>query len=379
VNATAGHRPAFEGHQVGARAERSHDPMHGPKATRAADPTLLDGLSRYARPNLGRTLLSLATSIVPFAILWVLMYFALQVSYLLVLVLAVPTAGFVLRTYILFHDCAHGSLLRGRRANARLGAVLGLIVFTPFARWRHDHALHHATAGDLDRRGSGDIHTLTVSEYNARSWRARLQYRLFRNPVVMFGLGSIYGMLLAPRWVHRSARRQIKRSVWGTNLALAIMIGGLCWLVGWRALVLIEAPLVLLAGAAGIWLFYVQHQFDSTYWQHSDEWSYTDAALRGSSHLRLPKVLQFFTGNIGLHHVHHLSTKIPNYNLQRAHNEGSVFRNVPAVSLWVALRAMRLKLWDEDGARLVSWKEHRRGRSRSATNVRTPPIPSTMT
>jgi omega-6 fatty acid desaturase (delta-12 desaturase) len=293
------------------------------------------------------------------------MYFALHVSYLLVLVLAVPTAGFVLRTYILFHDCAHGSLLRGRRANARLGAVLGLMVFTPFARWRHEHALHHATAGNIDRRGTGDICTLTVSEYDARSWRARLAYRLLRNPVVLFGLGPIYGMLLAPRWIRPSARGQIQRSVWGTNLALLVVIGGLCWLLGWRAFVLVDAPIVALAGAAGIWLFYVQHQFDHTYWQHSPEWSYTDAALRGSSYLRLPKVLQFFTGSIGLHHVHHLSTKIPSYNLQRAHDGGSIFGNVSAISLWDGLRAVRLKLWDADAARLVTWKEHRREGSRS--------------
>ena len=195
------------------------------------------------------------------------MYLALDVSYLLVLALAVLTAGFLLRTFILFHDCTHGSLLRGRRANARLGAVLGMMVFTPFARWRHDHTLHHATAGDLDRRGAGDIHTLTVSEYNAKSWRGRLAYRMFRNPVVMFGIGPLWGMMIAPRWIRPSARRQIRRSTWGTNLALAIVIGGLCWLVGWRAFVLIDAPIFALAGAAGIWLFYVQHQFDHTYWQ----------------------------------------------------------------------------------------------------------------
>jgi omega-6 fatty acid desaturase (delta-12 desaturase) len=348
--------------------------MYESKELRPEDASWHERVSLYARPHIGRSLLALATSVVPLLGLWVLMYLALHVSYLLVLVLAVPTAGFVVRTYILFHDCAHGSLLRGRRANAWLGAVLALIVFTPFARWRHDHALHHATAGDLDRRGVGDVPTLTVGEYNARSCRARLTYRLLRNPVVMFGLGPIYGMLLAPRWIRRSDRRQIQRSVWGTNLALALVIGGLCWLVGWRAFVLVEAPLVALAGGTGIWLFYVQHQFDHTYWQHSREWTYKDAALRGSSYLRLPKVLQFFTGNIGLHHVHHFSTKIPNYNLQRAHDDVSIFRNVPALSLWDGLRAVRLKLWDEDAARLVTWKEYRRGRSRSefAGNARQP-------
>jgi omega-6 fatty acid desaturase (delta-12 desaturase) len=314
-------------------------------------------VDRYARPDLGRTLLALTTSVVPFIGLWALMYLALSVSYLLVLALAVPTAGFLLRTYILFHDCAHGSLLKGRRANQCLGVVLALIVFTPFARWRQDHTGHHATGSNLDRRGTGDVPTLTVAEYNARSRGARLGYRLFRNPLVMFGMGPIYGMLLEPRWVGRSARPRVQRSTWGTDLALALMVGGLCWLLGWRDFVLVEAPLVVLAGGAGIWLFYVQHQFEATYWRRSPEWSYEDAALRGSSYLRLPKVLQFFTGSIGLHHVHHLSPKIPSYNLQRAHDESPIFHSVPQLSLWQGLQAVRLKLWDEDAGRLVTWAE----------------------
>jgi omega-6 fatty acid desaturase (delta-12 desaturase) len=298
------------------------------------------------------------------------MYLALQVSYLLALVLAVPTAGFLLRTYILFHDCTHSSFLPGRRANAYLGAVLALIVFTPFARWRHEHAVHHATGSDLDRRGVGDVPTLTVAEYNAKSWGGRLGYRLFRNPMIMFGLGPIFAMLLEPRWISRSARPRIKRSVWATNLALVVVVGGLCWLIGWRDFVLVEAPLVPLAGGVGIWLFYVQHQFEDTYWRRSQDWSYTDAALRGSSYLRLPKVLQFFTGNIGLHHVHHLNPKIPNYNLQRAHDENPIFHDVPTVSFWDGLRATRLKLWDEDAVRLVTWAQSRRGGSPSECSAR---------
>jgi omega-6 fatty acid desaturase (delta-12 desaturase) len=225
--------------------------------------------------------------------------------------------------------------------------------------------VHHATAGDLDRRFIGDVPTYTVAEYEAWSWPTRLGYRLIRNPAVMFGLGPIYAMLLEPRWANPSGTRRIRRNVWATNLALVLVVGGLCWLLGWRDFVLVEAPFLPLAGGAGIWLFYVQHQFDHTYWQRSPEWSYEDAGLRGSSYLKLPKILQFFTGNIGLHHVHHLSTKIPNYNLQRAHDEGSIFHSVPAVSLWDGLRATRLKLWDEDAARMVTWREVRRGRTRS--------------
>jgi omega-6 fatty acid desaturase (delta-12 desaturase) len=308
---------------------------------------------------MGRSLFAFATSVLPFFGLWALMYFSLDVSYLLVLALAIPATGFLLRTYILFHDCAHGSLLPGRRANAWVGAVLGLLVFTPFARWRYEHAVHHATAGDLDRRFIGDVPTYTVAEYRAWSWPKRLGYRLFRNPVVMFGLGPIYAMLLEPRWAYPSAAPRIKRSVWATNLVLASVIGGLCWLIGWRAFLAVEAPFVWLAGGTGIWLFYVQHQFDHTYWQHSPDWSYHDAALRGSSYLRLPKVLQFFTGSIGLHHVHHLNPKIPSYHLQRAHDTTPIFHHVPSVSLADGLRATRLKLWDENTTRLVSWPQLR--------------------
>jgi acyl-lipid omega-6 desaturase (Delta-12 desaturase) len=242
-----------------------------------------------------------------------------------------------------------------------------LLVYSPFHSWRHSHAVHHATAGDLDRRGVGDVLTLTVAEYKASRWRSRFAYRLFRNPLVMFGLGPIYAMVLQPRLVSRSARPRIRRSVIGTNMALAVLVAALCWLVGWREYLLVQWPTALLAGAAGVWLFYVQHQFEDTYWQSSDDWSYADAALRGSSYLRLPKVLQFFTGNIGLHHVHHLSTRIPNYNLGRAHDENPIFHDVPTLSLWDGLRAVRLKLWDEDRGRLVTFREAGRlGRSPSA-------------
>jgi acyl-lipid omega-6 desaturase (Delta-12 desaturase) len=328
---------------------------------RREPPFWRDALAPYAQPHLRRSMLDIATSVLPYLVLSVLMYLALEVSYLLVLALALPAAGFLLRTFIIFHDCAHGSFLSSRRANAWLGAICGLLVFTPFQRWRHEHAVHHATAGDLDRRGVGDIHTLTVAEYQALPWRQRLGYRLFRNPVVMFGIGPLYAMILAPRWVPRSSRARIRRSVIATDLALAALIGTFCWLVGWREYLLVQMPTVLLASTAGVWMFYVQHQFEDTYWQSSVGWSYADAALRGSSYLKLPRILQFFTGSIGLHHVHHLSACIPNYNLQRAHDENPIFHDVPTLSLWDGLRAVRFKLWDEDGRRLVTFAEARAG------------------
>jgi omega-6 fatty acid desaturase (delta-12 desaturase) len=298
--------------------------------------------------------------VVPYLALSYLMYLTLSVSYLLVLVIAVPASGFLLRTYILFHDCTHGSFLPSKRANAWLGTVLGLIVFSPFHSWRHNHAVHHATSGDLDRRGVGDVPTLTVAEYNALPWKKRLGYRLFRNPLVMFGVGPIWAMIVAPRFVPSSARPRIKRSIIATNVALVAIVGGLCWLIGWQAFLLVQLPTAWLAGSAGVFLFFVQHQFEDAYWESSDEWSYADAALQGSSYLKLPKVLQFFTGNIGVHHVHHLSARIPNYNLQRAHDANPIFHEVPTLSLWDGIRTVRLKLWDEDRGRLVTWAQARR-------------------
>ena len=326
-----------------------------------------DALAPYARPRIGRSLLDIGTSVMPYLALSVAMYFTLGVSYLLVLAIAVPAAGFLTRSFIVFHDCSHGSFLPSKRANLWLGTALGLLVYSPFLRWRHDHARHHASAGDLDRRGAGDVRTLTVVEYDALSGRGRLAYRLLRNPLVMFGIGPIVALLVGPRIVARDARPRMRRSVIGTNIALAVLVGTLCWLIGWRDFLLVQTPTVLLAGSVGIWLFYVQHQFEDAYWESTEGWSYAEAALRGSSYLKLPKVLQFFSGNIGLHHVHHLSARIPNYNLQRAHDENPIFHEVPILSLRAGLRAVRLKLWDEERGRLVTFAEARERARRSSS------------
>ncbi|HWE58067.1 MAG TPA: fatty acid desaturase [Solirubrobacteraceae bacterium] len=316
-------------------------------------------LGAYAKPRLGRSLLEIATSVVPYLGLSVAMYLTLGVSVLLTAALAVLAAGFLVRTFIVFHDCTHGSLMPSKRANAYVGSFTGLFVLSPFRRWRHDHAVHHATSGDLERRGVGDIITLTVPEYMARSWRSRLAYRVIRNPLVMFGLGPVIAMMVGPRLPTRAQRPRLRHSVIGTDVALAVVVGGLCWLIGWQDFLLIWAPSSMLAGSVGIWLFYVQHQFEEAYWQSACDWDYADAALRGSSYLKMPKVLQFFTGNIGLHHVHHLNARIPNYNLQRAHDENPVFHEVPTLSLWDGFQAVRLKLWDEDSGKLVTFAQAR--------------------
>ena len=316
-------------------------------------------LDEYAHSDLGRSLRSLSTSLLPFLVLWAAMFAVYDTSYWLVLLLAVPAAAFLNRTYIMFHDCVHGSRLSSRRGNAWPGTVLGLLVITPFARWRYEHLIHHATAGDLDRRFIGDVPMLTVAEYRAKPLYFRFGYRAYRNPLVMFGIGSIYSTIIMQRFPNPTARNRMHRSVWFTNLAVVAMVAALCFAFGWQTVLFVELPLVILAGSVGIWLFYVQHQFDDTYWERTEEWSYNDAAVRGSSHLALPKVLQFFSGNIGFHHVHHLNPKIPNYNLQRAHEEQPMFRPVPSLSFTDALRAVQLKVWDEESQRMVTWKQAR--------------------
>ncbi len=333
-------------------------------------PPWRDALAPYAKPSLRRGLLDIATSVVPYLALTVGIYATLGVAVPLTIALTILAAGFLVRVFVVFHDCAHGSLLPSRRANATLGTALGLLVLSPFVRWRHDHAVHHASAGDLDRRGVGDIVTLTVDEFAARSWRGRLGYRLLRNPVVMFGLGPILAMVIGPRIVARGARPRMRNSVLVTDAAIIVLVGGLCWLIGPQEFLLAWARAAMLAGSAGIWLFYVQHQFEDTYWQHNGEWSYADAALRGSSYLKLPRVLQFFTGNIGLHHVHHLNARIPNYHLQRAHESSPLFASVPTLNLRDGLQAVRLKLWDERSGRLVTFAHVRRGRPSATATPR---------
>lgn len=328
--------------------------------SQTAVPSYKEVLAPYSRPRLSRSVLDIVTAVVPYLAISVLAYQMLDVSVLLTLALAIPAAGFLVRVFILFHDCTHGSLFASRRANAWLGSVFGLFVLAPFVRWRHDHAVHHASSGDLERRGVGDVLTLTVAEYEARTPRGQLGYRLLRHPLVMFGLGPIFAMVIGPRIVARDARPRMRASVLRTDVALAVIVVSLSVWIGVGPFLLVWAPAALLAGSTGIWMFYVQHQFEDAYWVDNEQWNYADAALRGSSYLKLNPVLRFFTGNIGLHHVHHLNARIPNYNLKRAHDENPVFHSVPTLSVRDAMRAVTLKLWDEEHGRLITFAQARR-------------------
>ena len=318
-----------------------------------------DALAPHAQARTDRAAMQVATSLLPYLLLCATSYLTLGVSTVLTVLLVIPMAGFLVRTFVVFHDCAHGSLFPSRRANHRVGVVLGLFVLAPFRQWQHEHSVHHATSGDLDRRGVGDVDTLTVGEYSAMEVQ-RLGYRLFRNPVVMFGLGPIVAMMIIPRIPERTARPRQRRSVLLTDLTLAAAITLICLAIGWRDFLVIWAPGALLAGSAGVWLFYVQHQFEDAYWQRGDDWGYAEAALQGSTFLKLPRVLGFFTADIGLHHVHHLNPRVPNYNLRRAHDSHPIFADVPTITIWDGIRATRLKLWDEQSGKMLTFAQARR-------------------
>ncbi|HEY0280743.1 MAG TPA: fatty acid desaturase [Solirubrobacterales bacterium] len=333
-----------------------------------------DSVAGFERASVPRAILDLLTSAVAYFALMVVMYLLVGDHPWLVLALAIPTSGFLLRTFIVFHDCTHGSFMPTKRQNKWVGRITGLLVFQPYANWAHNHAVHHGTSGDLDRRGQGDVETLTVAEYQARGWKGRLAYRLFRSPVILFILGPLWSLMFGPRFWNKTMRPRQIHSVWLTNVALVVLIAATIAVVGPVDWLLVQMPAALLAGVYGVFLFYVQHQFEDAYWETGESWDYADAALKGSSHLKLPKVLQFFSGNIGLHHVHHLSAKIPNYNLQRAHDESPIFADVPVLTFAEGVRSLRLKLIDPDGRRLVTWREARQlTRTRPAVKPRLTP------
>ena len=315
-------------------------------------------VSRYQRSDVGRAITQLITTLVPLATVFYLMYRSLALPYWTTLLLALPAAGLLVRTFIIMHDCAHGSFLPSKRANSIIGWITGVLTLTPFGQWRHGHALHHASSGDLDRRGNGDVDTLTVQEYAALSRGGRLRYRLRRNPLVLFGIGPVHFVLTnrIPPSGDAASKRQ-RASVWSTNLGIVAVFAAVSLWIGWRAAFLIYTPAMYLAAAAGIWLFYVQHQFEGTYWQQHGEWDYATAAIRGSSYLKLPAVLHWFTGGIGLHHVHHLGPRIPNYALKQCHEENPLFHDVTVITLTESVRTLRLTLWDESRQRLVGFRD----------------------
>jgi omega-6 fatty acid desaturase (delta-12 desaturase) len=318
-------------------------------------------LAPYKTPDTRRSLFQLLTTVALFAAGWYLAVRSLEVGYWLTCLLALPIAGLVTRLFIFQHDCGHGSFFRSPAANHVVGSLIGVVTLFPYYYWRRTHAIHHATSGDLDRRELGDIVTLTVDEYLALSpWR-RLGYRFYRNMFVMLVLGPFYQFVLKHRLpfdIPRDWRREWA-SVMGTNVGIAVVLAIAWKTIGLGAFVAVQVPIVVLTGAIGVWLFYVQHQFEDTYWELHPEWDFHRAGIEGSSFLDMPRVLHWFTGNIGYHHVHHLSSRIPNYRLRQAMEENPELQHVTRLTLLGSLPCARLKLWDEQGKRLVGFRELR--------------------
>jgi len=321
--------------------------------------TLIRDLAAYREPNSARSVFELMITLVPFVLLWVLMWAALDAGYWIGLVLSVPAAGFLVRLFMIQHDCGHGSFFRRRSMNDWVGRVIGVLTLTPYDFWRRSHALHHASSGNLDHRGIGDIDTLTVREYSALPRWRQLLYRMYRHPVVIFGVGPAYLFILRhrlPMGLMRSGW-QPWVSAMATNAAIAILVAAIIWLVGVGPFLLVHLPITLLAASLGVWLFYVQHQFEDTFWEHDDDWTFQEAALHGSSHYDLPGVLRWFTANIGVHHVHHLSSRIPYYRLPQVLRDHPQLAAVGRLTLLQSFRCVRMVLWDERRRRLISFRE----------------------
>ena len=316
-------------------------------------------LEPYVGPDTRRSVTQILTSVVPFAMLWYLAYRSLAVSYWLTLLLALPAAGFMLRMFIIQHDCGHGSFFKSRAARDWVGRCIGVVLLTPYDYWKRTHAYHHAHSGDLDFRGFGDVDTFTVAEYLSWPRPKRLRYRLYRHPIVLFGVAPFYQFLIKHRypWDVPKRWKQAWRSVWWTNAAIVGLVA-LMWLaIGLKSFLLVQVPVTMIASTIGVWMFYVQHQYEDTYWHRHAEWDYYDASLYGSSFLVLPKALQWLTGNIGVHHVHHMSARIPNYKLQQVHDENPEFHVVTKVRFRDTLKLINLALWDEDNRKLIRFRD----------------------
>ena len=311
-------------------------------------------VAKYAKPDMRRSLWQLANTLIPYVVLWYLMIRSVEVSYWITLGLSVFAAGFLMRAFIIFHDCGHGSFFKSQKLNDFVGTITALLNFTPYQRWKHDHAIHHATAGDLDRRGTGDVYTMTVQEYLAAPWWKKTGYRIMRNPFALFGVGPLLVFVITQRIPLPSQGRREKASVWLTNFALVGIIALMCWLIGWQTFVMVQLPILALSTTLGIWLFYVQHNFDPSYWDTHEGWEFVKAGLQGSSFYKLPLILQWFSGNIGFHHIHHLSSKIPNYNLPQCYYENPLF-HVKPLTFVASLRSLSLRLYDEEQKMMVGW------------------------
>lgn len=317
-------------------------------------------VAKYQTPDVGTSIWQLVNSFGGLFLCLILMYFSLNIGYWLTLLLAIPAAGFLVRIFIIQHDCGHGSFFKSRKAADAVGTVCGVFTLVAYKYWRKQHAIHHAHHAELEERGIGDVWTMTVDEYLAAPRWKKVAYRVFRNPLFLFGVAPAISFLVLERFpiaAQPEWHNGEKASVWWNNLAIALLVTVMSLWIGLGTVLAIYLPVMVIAASVGTWLFYVQHQYERTYWEHTPEWDFTLAAMHGSSFYRLPKLLQWFTGNIGFHHIHHLSPRIPNYKLEQAHNENPLLQRVEQLTLWSSLKTVQLALWDEQQRRLVTFRD----------------------
>lgn len=325
--------------------------------SKAQQAELRKSVQPFASSDTKRSIWQIVNSVVPFLLLWFLAYQSLSVSYWLALPFIILAAGFVVRTFIIFHDCTHGSFFKNSKANRAVGTFTGIITHFAYDKWKRSHSIHHATSGNLDKRGTGDVWIMTIEEYAQASWFQKFQYRLYRHPIVMFGLGPIFLFGVDNRFNRKGAKRKERLNTHFITASIAVIYALLIWAIGLQAFLIIQFPILMISGSLGIWLFYVQHQFEDSYFENEDEWDFVKAAVDGSSFYKLPKVVQWLTGNIGYHHVHHLSPKVPNYKLEKTHETAVPLQNVTTITLWSSLKAVRFRLYDEANKTFVGFKE----------------------
>ncbi|WP_214793774.1 MULTISPECIES: fatty acid desaturase [unclassified Exiguobacterium] len=314
-------------------------------------------VSPFEKADVKKSVRQMINTILPFLAAWILAYQVLQISVFLTIPLAIVAAGFVVRMFIIFHDCTHGSFFKNKKANAIVGTIMGILTLFPYEKWKREHSIHHASSGNLDKRGVGDIWVMTIEEYVEASKWTRLQYRLYRNPLVMFGLGPLFLILITSRFNRKDARKKERNNMYLINLSLVVLYALVIALVGWKAFLIVQGTTMFTAGILGIWLFYVQHTFEDSYFEDESEWDYVKAAIEGSSYYEMPKVLQWVTGNIGFHHVHHLSPRVPNYNLEQAHTATPPLQKATTIGLFSSLKSLRYKLYDAKNKTFVTFRD----------------------
>jgi len=314
-------------------------------------------VSPFEKADVKKSVRQMINTILPFLAAWFLAYQALDISVFLTIPLAIVAAGFVVRMFIIFHDCTHGSFFKNRKANNIVGTIMGVLTLFPYEKWKREHSIHHASSGNLDKRGVGDIWVMTIEEYVEASKWTSLQYRLYRNPLVMFGLGPLYLILITSRFNRKDARKKERINTHVINASLVVLYAGMIALVGWQAFLIVQGITMFTAGLLGIWLFYVQHTFEDSYFEDESEWDYVKAAIEGSSYYELPRVLQWVTGNIGFHHVHHLSPRVPNYNLEQAHTSTPPLQRATTIGLFSSLKSLRYKLYDAKNKSFVTFRD----------------------